>query len=301
MTMLRAIVSSGGSPPKNVKELEELFGIIAPVFREEHAVPPKEHTAREVDLLKGLGVMSAAESFGPIAEDGPVDAERTSEMQEESNLVSKLVHMLDHEDTDIAFQMLSVARNHLGMGGKSRVGYTLVPVVFSALRLVDRMYAEEYPPPKPQEEEKTEEAVISELQKGEETKEEGESPGMKDEGKPESADDGEAQGEAEEAASSTEKEDAGEVPGMKDEGKPESADDGEAQGEAEEAASSTKKEDEGEVPKVETAADDSGHAEVNDDLDTKESAVMDTPASDVSHHEQQKDNGAELSRKKTIR
>jgi vacuolar protein sorting-associated protein 35 len=265
MTMLRAIVSSGGSPPKSVKELEELFGIIAPVFREEHAVPPKEHTAREVDLLKGLGVVTAAESFGPIAEDAPVDAERASERQEGCNLVSKLVHMLDHEDTDVAFQMLCVARSHLSMGGKSRVGYTLVPVVFSALQLVNRIYDEEYPPPKPQEEEKTDEAVVSEPQKEEETKEEGESPGIKDEENPESAGDGEAQ-EEEGVASST-----------------------------------TEKEDTGDAPKVETAVDDPGEEEVHVDIDTKESAVVDPPASDVSHHEPQKENRAELSRKKTIR
>jgi vacuolar protein sorting-associated protein 35 len=271
MTMLQAIVSSGGSPPKNVKELEELFTIIAPVFREEHAVPPKEHTAREVDLLKGLGVISATESFGPIAEDAPVGPERTREILEECNLVSKMVHMLDHEDTDVAFEMLSIARNHLSMGGKSRVGYTLVPVVFLALRLVDRIYVEEYAPRKQQGEEKTEDTVTSQPAVGEskgetqkdKTKEEGEHPGMKDEGNSKSAhDDGEAQEETDSAA---------------------------------------EKKVTTEAPQAETVTDDRGQAEADVDLDRKECAAVDTPASDEKQHEPQKENGADLSWKKTVR
>ena len=140
MAMLHSIVISGGSPPKTPQELEDFFSIVAPVFREEQAVPHQERTARASALLQGLGVTATEESFGPTG-DEPVMVE-DSEMQEEVNLVSKLIHLIDHEDTDVLYEMLIVARNHLSM---ARVGSFLVPIVFSALRLADRIYAEENP------------------------------------------------------------------------------------------------------------------------------------------------------------
>ena len=156
MAMLHSIVISGGSPPQSVQELEEFFNIVAPVFREENAVPHQERTARASALLQGLGVVATEDSFGPeegVTVEGP-------EMQEEVNLVSKLVHMLDHEDTDVVYEMLTVARNHLSM---ARSGSALVPIVFSALRLVNRIYAEENPA--------QQDEVVSERFAVEETKE----------------------------------------------------------------------------------------------------------------------------------
>ncbi len=160
MAMLHSIVISGGSPPKTPQELEEFFNIVAPVFREEKAVTHQERTARASALLQGLGVISTEESFGPSGEES--NMAEVPEMQEEVNLVSKLVHMLDHEDTDVVFEMLTVARNQLSM---ARVGSTLVPIVFSALRLADRIYTQEHPP---KEEEKVEEILSEPV---EETKE----------------------------------------------------------------------------------------------------------------------------------
>jgi len=107
MTMLRAIDTPGGAPT-NVKELEELFSIILPVLRDPHSV----------DTGYGQNV-----------------GERSHEVLEENSLVSKLVHLLDHKSVDVTYEMLMVARSHLSEAGGARRGATLVPVVFSALRL----------------------------------------------------------------------------------------------------------------------------------------------------------------------
>jgi hypothetical protein len=110
MIMLRAIDTSGVAPT-NVNELEELFSIILPVIRDQESA----------DIGAGRG------------------QERMNEMQEENNLVSKLVHLLDHKNVDVAYEMLSVARSHLSEAGNVRMGLTLVPVVFSALRLANKV------------------------------------------------------------------------------------------------------------------------------------------------------------------
>lgn len=112
MIMLRAIDTSGVAP-RNVNEVEELFSILLPVIQDKH---PKD------DRVGGDGVQ-----------------ERDEEGQEEENLVSKLVHLLDHENAHVAYDMVFVARSHLGESGSKRIGSTLTPVVFSALRLANRI------------------------------------------------------------------------------------------------------------------------------------------------------------------
>lgn len=43
------------------------------------------------------------------------------------------------EDTDAQFKFLSLARQYLMEGGPDRIGYTLPPLVFATLRLVQRV------------------------------------------------------------------------------------------------------------------------------------------------------------------
>jgi vacuolar protein sorting-associated protein 35 len=112
MIMLRAIDTSGVAPT-SVNEVEELFSILVPVI---HARNSRSD---------GVGAASVQES--------------DSEVQEEDVLVSKLVHLLDHENVDVAYEMIFAARIHLGQSGNARVGFTLAPVVFSALRLANRI------------------------------------------------------------------------------------------------------------------------------------------------------------------
>jgi vacuolar protein sorting-associated protein 35 len=236
MAMLHSIVISGGSPPQTVQELEEFFNIVAPVFREENAIPHQERTARASALLQGLGVTATEDFFGPTGEEAVTVEEPGT--QEEVKLMSKLVHMLDHEDTDVVFEMLTVARNHLSM---ARAGSALVPIVFSALRLADRIYAQENPTEEKQDE------VASEPVAVEETKEE-----TKDE----------AQG-------------GGEAKDDSNEGLAESD-----KAEGKESSTEPKEVEEAETLPMDTVVDESNEAQCNVDLDTKESATTDVTTSD---------------------
>jgi vacuolar protein sorting-associated protein 35 len=123
ISLLRALDATGDTP-QAVKQVDELFTIIAPVIRD-----------KQPTLTSQLGSVTVS----PV----PELIERSREMHDEDSLVSKLVHLLDSADDEVAFQMLSVARNHLSTGGPARLGSTLVPVVFSALKLAARVHAAE--------------------------------------------------------------------------------------------------------------------------------------------------------------
>ena len=112
MTMLRAIDTSGIAP-MNVSEVKQLFTILVPVIRDHQSADR----------------MDAVES----------GSRRSNDMREGNKLVSNLVHLLDHENADITYEMLLVARSHLREAGDVCMGFTLVPVVFSALRLINRI------------------------------------------------------------------------------------------------------------------------------------------------------------------
>eukprot|EP00985_Skeletonema_marinoi_P025359 scaffold18558_cov115-Skeletonema_marinoi.AAC.5 len=86
------------------------------------------------------GGLQKAESFGG-------DSQKSNQFREEQTLIAKLVHVLDHEDTDIAYQMLNVVRKHITPGGPKRAGMTLPPIIFAALILLRRVQALEFSPP----------------------------------------------------------------------------------------------------------------------------------------------------------
>mmetsp|Transcript_6823 Transcript_6823/g.10358 ORF Transcript_6823/g.10358 Transcript_6823/m.10358 type:complete len:1119 (+) Transcript_6823:83-3439(+) len=110
MTMLRAIDASGDAPT-DLKELKELFNILQPVIQ------------------------------GPDNTDG-LSETRLEKMEEENNLVSKLIYLLESNDIEMAFEMLTIARSHLRQASGPRLQSTLVPVVFAAFRIVRQLYAE---------------------------------------------------------------------------------------------------------------------------------------------------------------
>jgi hypothetical protein len=148
-------VDKVGSTPNSVKEIEELFIVIEPMIRDEFAAPnayvvPHDVTARTTNLMAGLGVSPARpQSFaaGPSSFNES-DPEKLKEAAKLTALVSKLVHLLDHEDTDTLYEMLVVARDHIKRGDQSRSGKTLVAVVFAALRLARRVFTIEQGPTK---------------------------------------------------------------------------------------------------------------------------------------------------------
>jgi len=147
MSMLEA-VDKAGAPPKSMKEIQQLFTVIEPLMRSEHAVmtapapATQDPTERATSLMAGLGVSTtpapvAALSFGDSSNEGPL----TPEIEKECALVSKLVQLLNHENTDVVYEMLSIAREQIRRGSGLRGSRVLVSVVFSALQLVRRIHA----------------------------------------------------------------------------------------------------------------------------------------------------------------
>eukprot|EP00980_Cylindrotheca_fusiformis_P010583 scaffold2353_cov134-Cylindrotheca_fusiformis.AAC.6 len=141
LTMLEAI-SNKGTPPDNINELEQLFNVIAPVLRNEHDAPPPRHqtadaTDRTTNLMAGLGVSASQQQPGGYQSQSQFD----EGSPEDSAVVSKLIHLLNHEDTDVVYEMLSVARKHLSSGRANTSAYTAL--VFSSLKLAKRIFDEE--------------------------------------------------------------------------------------------------------------------------------------------------------------
>lgn len=115
LAMLKAVNSMGASP-KSVKETEELFNVIAPLLRDEHDPPSS----------------TIPQSFGGA-----------QIYQEDAVMVSKLVHLLYHPDTDVLYDMMSVSRNHMNSGNQQRTKSAYVALVFAALKLTKRILEEE--------------------------------------------------------------------------------------------------------------------------------------------------------------
>lgn len=83
----------------------------------------------------------------PLLKDDPSaeasdDATDDESLESEGVLVARVVHMCrDPEDSDNLFTMLVNIRKHFGQGGVKRIQYTLVPLVFAALNLSQRVKA----------------------------------------------------------------------------------------------------------------------------------------------------------------
>ncbi|CAM6058139.1 unnamed protein product [Sphagnum tenellum] len=67
------------------------------------------------------------------------------DFQEEQNLVARLVHMLVNDDPEQMFLILTTARKHFVQGGPRRLQYTLPPLIFTALKLVHSLQAQDLP------------------------------------------------------------------------------------------------------------------------------------------------------------
>eukprot|EP00526_Cylindrotheca_closterium_P003190 CAMPEP_0113639908 /NCGR_PEP_ID=MMETSP0017_2-20120614/20942_1 /TAXON_ID=2856 /ORGANISM="Cylindrotheca closterium" /LENGTH=1521 /DNA_ID=CAMNT_0000551157 /DNA_START=182 /DNA_END=4747 /DNA_ORIENTATION=+ /assembly_acc=CAM_ASM_000147 len=180
LTLLEAI-SKKGTPPESMKELEALFTVIAPVLRNEgDPIPPSgvaddQTVERTANLMAGLGVSSA--NNAPYGQQGYPNAQGMAyspDSPEDAATVSKLIHLLDHSDTDVVYQMLSVARNHLSSGRANASPYNAM--VCASLKLANRIFDEQNPaassePAAKEDESKTEEEAKDDA-KEEETKDE---------------------------------------------------------------------------------------------------------------------------------
>jgi len=147
LTMLEA-VSKAGKSPTSMKEIEELFSVIAPVLRDEHEnsrgqnimyQQQNQALQRTTDLMAGLGV-SYQPSFGQGNAGMPFQDD--PQYRKDAALVSKLIHLLDHQDTDIHFAMLQVARSHFNGERIQRTDSPFTALVFASLKLAKRIVQE---------------------------------------------------------------------------------------------------------------------------------------------------------------
>uniref|UniRef100_A0A7S0D096 Vacuolar protein sorting-associated protein 35 n=1 Tax=Amorphochlora amoebiformis TaxID=1561963 RepID=A0A7S0D096_9EUKA len=71
------------------------------------------------------------------------DGSAASELKfiKEQELVAKLFHLIKNADTDIQYELYTKVRNVFGRGGTARIKYTIPPLVFGALSLIERVTA----------------------------------------------------------------------------------------------------------------------------------------------------------------
>ncbi|EFC41731.1 vacuolar protein sorting-associated protein [Naegleria gruberi] len=94
------------------------------------------HKVTNVDEIRGL-----FELIKPLLKDEEDTTDVDEEdFEEEQNLVARLIHICDSEDTDMLFKVYSTARKAFGQGGVKRIQYTLTPLVFSYLSLAKRIF-----------------------------------------------------------------------------------------------------------------------------------------------------------------
>lgn len=113
--LLRAILTHT-TALSDAEKVEKLFTLIQPLIRDKEGQEAQEEDGKD---LAGSG------------------------FEEEQTLVARLVHLLQHEDTDGLFRLYIIARRHFGTGGTHRIQYTLVPLIFAALKLSRTVHARE--------------------------------------------------------------------------------------------------------------------------------------------------------------
>ncbi|KAL7513538.1 hypothetical protein ACHAXN_012011 [Cyclotella atomus] len=155
LSMLKAVISGGEEAKvRDIGEEEQLFAIIAPLLRDEGVPPPGMYDnnmmeqggsliSRTANLMGTLGISSSPMPNDPFA--GGAKNPGMAQFREEQSLVAKLVHVLEHEDTDLTYQMLNVARKYLQPGGPERVSVTMPALVFASLKLLRRVQQLEFP------------------------------------------------------------------------------------------------------------------------------------------------------------
>jgi vacuolar protein sorting-associated protein 35 len=148
ITMLKAVENTGPLP-MSVADIEQLFKAIEPLVRDEvlgsgmvvgNANGQLTYQQTQHGMVQGLKTMQ--QSFDPV---------QLKRIQEENSHVSKLIHSLDHKHTDVVFEMLLAARNHMSYEGcnPNRVGNTLVALIFRAIKLALLVFNAEQGSPAP--------------------------------------------------------------------------------------------------------------------------------------------------------
>uniref|UniRef100_A0A7S3LID7 Vacuolar protein sorting-associated protein 35 n=1 Tax=Amphora coffeiformis TaxID=265554 RepID=A0A7S3LID7_9STRA len=136
-------VDQAGSPPHSILEIQQLFQLIEPLLRDEgnHPGPAMQGgntTAQATSLMANLGVSSTP---APAFESSFIEDSSTplEQVEKEAALVSKLIHLLDHPNTDVLYEMFTVARRGVKIGGRRRIARILASLVIAGLKLIRRV------------------------------------------------------------------------------------------------------------------------------------------------------------------
>jgi vacuolar protein sorting-associated protein 35 len=119
---LRAVIKAN-EPLYEMDKVQQLFSMITPLLEDEEGKSSTGDDEEENSVIK--------------------DDTLSPEFKMEQQLVARVVHLLKSDDTDIQLEMYKTAKVHFTSGGKSRMRFTLTPLVFGALNLTRRVFNRE--------------------------------------------------------------------------------------------------------------------------------------------------------------
>lgn len=90
-------------------------------------------TAEQTDAI-----LTMASTLITDQSDEPSTIEDPEDFAEEQGVVARFIHLLEAEEPDIQYLMLSTVRKHVGTGGVKRIRYTLPPIVFRLFDLAEK-------------------------------------------------------------------------------------------------------------------------------------------------------------------
>jgi vacuolar protein sorting-associated protein 35 len=133
VTLLKSVISMN-SPLSELAQVEQLFKMITPLLRD------KENSG------SASSSSSNPNNNNKDNEENNTKTDISQESQsfrEEQNLIARIPHLMQNDDTDILLQIFHIARTQFTSGGTRRMHFTYPPLVFAALHLARRVYERE--------------------------------------------------------------------------------------------------------------------------------------------------------------
>jgi hypothetical protein len=127
MQLLRSVVDVAGSQVDSVKMCEQLLTFISPLIRDEDDTP------------QSAGGNENGGDKDDSANNDNNNNNTVDEFTMEQRLVSRLIALIEHPDTDVVFNIYNLARKAFRKGGLKRIRFTLVPLSFGYFRLARKI------------------------------------------------------------------------------------------------------------------------------------------------------------------
>lgn len=113
VSLVSSVIKSG-TILSEVEQLEQLLGMITPLLRDREGATPV------------------------LDEDGQ-EKPPSDEFVSEQQLIAKLVHRIDNDDTDVLIKLYVAASKYFQDGGVHRIKHNMPPLVFASLRLARKV------------------------------------------------------------------------------------------------------------------------------------------------------------------